>query len=183
MSTSSKIIIQSKQFPGVSYTLRRMTVKRRQDYNQSIRGLSRRLIRLIEQIAELERSEDVKSYVAKVQAWSAGEGPLPVPSGDAEKFVALRDQFSDIDNGEMVAARLKWGLDSITGYEVDGNSNPDADFLMEHGDERLVWEISAAIDEHKELSAEEAKNLLPPSISGAPEATAQEHSIVQPAST
>lgn len=179
MLNSSKITIQSEQFPGVSYTLRRMTVKRRQSYNQSVRDLSRRMLRLIEEISALEQTDDVKSYVAKVVAWTKGEGPLPVPTGDADKFVALRDEFSDIDSGELVAARLKWGLDSITGYEVDGNSAPDADFLMEHGDESLVREIAAAIDHHKDLSAEESKNSQPLSTSGDPVETALQPSTAQ----
>jgi hypothetical protein len=69
---------------------------------------------------------------------------------------------------EIDAIHLRWGLESISGLEIDGAA-ATAESLLAAGPEELVAEILAAIRREAGLDEDERKNSAPPSISCGPE--------------
>lgn len=192
--------VESKLFPGVSYTLRRMSVSRRTAFHLAIAsylGKQRDIwhereplqadlasvvneFRVAESKEPLSTSVSVSEYLAERAANPKIEERFP-----NEKIQQLMDLFAKeqrLDQDEMQPALVRWGLAKIEGLEIDG-SPATVDSLLDAGPLELFTEIAEKISRVMQLSAVEARNLSSPTTSGAPVAEATSDSSASPASS
>lgn len=143
----SSLSFESETFPGVTFTLRKMSEGRRAQLR----------------LATAESNARIRNYVRESQRISA----QPADSRDICRVAELNELIETEVISKLNPAWVRWGLKDITGITVDGNDHPDADLLITEGPSDLTGEILLAIKTTSQMSEEELKNFVLPSTSGA----------------
>jgi hypothetical protein len=162
LSTES---FESKNFAGVTVKLKKMSQRRRAEFNLTMAALldKARNIDIANEPLELEYSAFLKS----VDAAKASDSELPVFPDD--KLDALGKAWTAkrrFEQDEMAPPLLRWGVASIEGLVIDGKP-ADIELLIDAGPPELCEEISYQVTRVMNLSAAERKNSESPTTSGA----------------
>jgi hypothetical protein len=163
LSTES---FESAVFPGVRVQLRKMSQKRRAQFNLAFAALLRK-----ERDMAVAREPLEQEYLAFVkaseQAKAAGtEAPPEFPEDKLDQLGKAWAEQRLFNQDEMTGPLLKWGVQSIDGLSIDG-APATADSLIEAGMPELADEIAHEITRVMRLSAVEIKNSESPTTSGA----------------
>lgn len=156
---SSTRTIQSQTFPGVSFTLRKMSDSRRRELYQQIaplkekeRGFQRRFAEIDDRRVPLFDAEG-KPKMNVVTA----EQERGYATKDDERLVAeIIEDLNEFRDSEISPAYIRWGLLSIDGLDID-DEPATIDNLLEYGPADLTQEIIAAIMGKADLDADEKK--------------------------
>jgi hypothetical protein len=165
MDYFSTEVFQSKLFPEVTAKLKKMSQRRRAEFNLNFA----KLIQQAQDLGEKHSGIDEKysAYVKAYQTAKAAGAELPVfPDEDAKAFLKAQEDLERFDQDVMHPAVLRWGLASIEGLAIDG-APATVESLLDGGPPELVEEISKEITRVMRLSAVEAKNSESPTTSGA----------------
>lgn len=159
LTYSSTLSVDSQTFPGVRFTLHKMSEARRAAFTlqtaelqSRLRSLNRQAMKIIQQVKD------------------AAE-PGPELDGQIED---LHAQTTALVSGELNPAYVRWGLKSITGLAVlnddDAEAAPveikTAEALIADGPPELFAEICGAIISASSMTEADLKNFKLPSISG-----------------
>lgn len=171
---SSTRRVESRLYPGVSYTLKRMSDARRQELLRAIAPAKEKEREFARRFREL----DAKRVPAKNEDGTpkmneeTGEQIREFTDKEIEQeMMYLLDDLTAFKQSEVYPAYIRWGLSKIEGLEID-DQPATVETLLELGPDDLVEEILAEIQGRSELSGDEEKNFASPST-GSGEATAQ----------
>jgi hypothetical protein len=119
-----------------------------------------------------EPKAKLRDILAEIQVLNpekeGDEAPVLSPA-DSAKVATLNDQFNLLLDSEINPAWVKWGLESVTGLELDdypAGQPINADALIEDGPPELFMEILKAIRNEAEVTPEKALPLSSGSTSG-----------------
>lgn len=149
MRFESQFTIDSKLFPGVRITVRRL--------NQVQRARLE-----FELLPHRVRYSDL---MAKLEALPKEPEP-PAIDPDRIERGRLTLESTAVLNAHFKPLTIRAGFISIEGADLNG-SPFTADSLIEHGDSALIDEVWIAIEQEAGLSAEQTKNSQSPSTSAA----------------
>lgn len=187
MKFESTIKIQSKLYPDVTYTLRKMTRGRRVEFDTATGALVEEDRALLDQLDDLERElkphrvkakegpctcshleieHDPQSFACTIAGCTCRQPQFP--PDQQKKLLDLLNKRFMLDRNKFRPAIINWGLSKITGVEIDGKPVDHPQALIDGGPEDLVDEISDAIMASMRLTEEERKNSASPTTSGAP---------------
>jgi hypothetical protein len=165
MNYLSTEAFESQTFPGVRVQLRKMSQRRRAEFNLTFASL-------IEQGRELAiaREPIEREYMdflkASDQAKAAG-GELPVfPDDKLEILGKAWNEQKRFDQDKMTGPLLKWGVALIDGLQIDG-APATVERLLDAGPPELTEEIGREVTRVMRLTAAEIKNSESPTTSGA----------------
>jgi hypothetical protein len=183
MNYLSTKTIASKLFPGVIYTLKKMSHPRRLAFNLSVSDalarrddIGREFGPLQEERERIQRETKISPCTCAHAEHEEDTGRCKTegcdcrtpPTYEVDKRIAeLEVKNSDIVLNEINPALVRWGLAKISGFQIDGRE-PNAELLLSDGPELLVHEIASEITSVMQLSPLEAENFESPSTSGAP---------------
>lgn len=155
---SSTLSVDSHAFPGVRFTLHKMSEARRAAFTLQTAEVQSRLRALNRQAAKLIQQVKENAELA------------PELDGQIEDLYA---QTTALVSGELNPAYVRWGLKYITGLELHDDDQPDivleiktADQLIADGPPELFAEICGAIIAAANMTEAELKNFKLPSTSG-----------------
>jgi hypothetical protein len=158
MKLSSTKRIESQEIPGVAFTVKRISAKRRDDLDELTAPVAEKMEGR-EEYADLSRE--------RVAAKEAGE---VFPTEKELRWLTLNMQAGRLYSREALPAIVRYCLVSIEGLDIDGKP-ATADALSECSEEadRLYSEIVREIEKERGLTAPETKNSDSLSTSAAPE--------------
>jgi hypothetical protein len=166
MNYTSTESFESKVFPGVTVTLKKMSSRRRAEFNLSMAPLlaKARNLAIANEPIEQEYAEHVKaSEIAKAN----GSTDLPVfPDAKLDQLGKAWTEQRRFEQDEMSPQILRWGVASIDGLTIDGKP-ATVESLIDAGPPELSEEITAEVTRVMRLSAAEIKNSGSPTTSGA----------------
>lgn len=149
MRFESQFTIESKLFPGVRITVRRL--------NQVQRARLE-----FELLPHRVRYSDL---VGKLEALPKEPEP-PTVDPDRIERGRLALESTAVLNAHFKPPTIRTGFIAIEGADLNGSAFT-ADSLIEHGDSALIDEVWIAIEQEAVLSAAQTKNLQSPSTSAA----------------
>lgn len=159
MNFVSKTTHPSKTTEGVSFVLKKMNERRRIERELAIADVRGRLNE-----AGRAADEALKAFIeADRLAQNVPDTPRP-PSG---AFDQAKLDFDRVLRMEWYPAWIRWGLDSIEGFEIDGAKAGIEELLGEGGPDELLKEIFDQIIVESGLGPEKSGNSPPPGASGA----------------
>lgn len=138
--------VNSVEFPGVSFVLRKMTEERR--------------------ISLRQKQAEGLDKIAKIAREMAAIQREPEEVRDRQKLAELSDQWDFIQREEISPITLKWGLASMEGLSVDGR--PATIDNYREWPSALFDEVLNMIAIEIGLNGAEEKNSESPTTSGAP---------------
>lgn len=146
---------ESKTFPGVFYTLYKMSEARRAQLRLLIAEPTSRIRLLLREMGNLEDKHPVTD-----------ENPNR-PEEVVDELIKLSDKMEQISSDEIDPRWLKWGLKKIEGIEIDDQpATPDS--LTSDGPPALFREIVDRIKRLAQLNGDEEKNSESLTTSGEP---------------
>jgi hypothetical protein len=162
LSTES---FESKSFAGVTVKLKKMSQRRRAEFNLNMAALldKARNIDIANEPLESEYGEFVKALEA------AKAASTDLPTFPEDKLDALGKAWTAkrrFEQDEMAPPLLKWGVASIEGLVIDGQA-ANVELLIDAGPPELCEEISYQVTRVMNMSAAERKNSESPTTSGA----------------
>lgn len=143
---------ESTTFPGVFYTLNKMSEARRSQLRLKIAEPNSQ-IRL--KLREMERIE--KEY-PELEAR---------PEELMDQILALAEEMDEIQMNKIDPEWIRWGLKSVEGLEID-DEPATPELLISAGPPKLFSEILGEIKAQAQLNGEEEKNSESPTTSGQP---------------
>lgn len=158
MKYFSTLTIGSLAFPGVTFTLKKMSEARRADFRLRMASVQAKLRDLLREAQALGESVNKN-------------GQDGMDSKTANRIDDINADVAGLLATEMDPEYVRWGLkriEGLTGEDEDGNdiALTTADQLIADGPPELFAEICAAIRAASTMSEEELKNFRLPSISG-----------------
>lgn len=141
---------ESKIFPGVFYTLNRMSEARRVQLR----------LRIAEPTAEVRRLLREMSKIEQVPEENRDEQTM-------EQLVTLADQMDVLSTQKIDPEWLRWGCKKVEGLMID-DQEADVEMLISEGPPALFDEIVGEIKKLAQLSGDEEKNSESPTTSGEP---------------
>lgn len=184
MKYSSYITVESKVCAGVSFTYRKMTVRRRDALEEMQAPVRARMKKIQDEMAPLskryrEAVDQAKATVKPERERLMAEGKsreeaeqlvalpaLGMPDEDLRNLLELSAAITKIDRKELTPAAVEFALVSIAGLEID-DAAATLEMLLECGPDELYREIAEAVAHELGLLPEERENLQSPSTSGA----------------
>ena len=147
MKYTSKKTLHSKLegYEDVAFTLKKMAEGRRVALNMSLADAKATLRDLIAE------SQTILPDTPE------GQVAPPIDPAQFAKYQTLSDRINTLVEKDINMAWLRWGLDSITGLEIDGQPCT-VETLISDGPPELFAEILTAIRSEAELSTEARKN-------------------------
>jgi hypothetical protein len=163
LSTES---FESKAFPGVTVKLKKMSQRRRAEFNINMAPLlaKARSLAIANEPIEQEYAEHLKACeIAKEN----GAVELPVfPDDKMDQLGKAWTEQRRFEQDEMAPPLLRWGVASIDGLTIDGKP-ATVESLIDAGPPELTEEITAEVTRVMRLSSAEIKNSGSPTTSGA----------------
>jgi hypothetical protein len=152
-SFETKVVIPSVVAPGIVYTIRRLSKKRRAERDLALAVHNIRLSELNE-LARDERAPYADRLAKEVDPvnW-----PDYIPVDVRTKLTDYGEESSNITEIYIKPATIRAGLISIEGLEYDGQK-ATADLLIENGPDEVAQELYAFILIHQGLSVKEQGN-------------------------
>jgi len=188
MDFQTKIPVDSKILPGVTFTLRRLSFNRRTAFHLALANYSAKL----RDIRRERKPLDAEYQAAAEKAKAATEpevqklvdagtprveaekkvpiGKIDFPDERFEQWAALMDAEQKLDRAEMTPALIRTCFVGIEGFSQDGRVPATADELLEDAPPELVEEIAKASDWVMGLPADQQGNLRWPGTSDKAEA-------------
>lgn len=165
MNYLSTETFESKLFPGVTVKLKKMSQKRRAQFNVTFAALLQkdRDMAIAREPLELEYGEFLK---ATDQAKASGGEPPVFPEDKLDQLGKAWMEQRRFNQDEMTGPLVKWGLASLEGLSID-DAPATVETLLDAGPPELVEEISKEITRVMRLSSAEIKNSESPTTSGA----------------
>jgi hypothetical protein len=148
----SQIRKESKTFPGVFYTLNKMSEARRANLRLRIAEPTSKIRNLLREMGKIE-----ESYPPTQENR---------PEAVMDDLMKLADQMEELSASKINPEWLKWGCKKIEGLEIDGvEATPE--LLITDGPPILFAEIVDEIKRLAQLNGDEEKNSASPTTSGA----------------
>jgi hypothetical protein len=139
---------ESKTYPGVFYTLSKMSEARRAKLRLDIAPATSKVRSLLRDMRRLE------------------EVPVDERTADQlEDLMRMADELDTIAGGDIDPAWLRWGLRKLEGLTID-DVEADVEMLISDGPPALFSEIVDVIKKTAQLNGEDEKNSESPIISG-----------------
>jgi hypothetical protein len=162
LSTES---FESKVFPGVTVKLKKMSSRRRTEFNLSMADvlLKAREIAIASEPLEQEYMEFLKASDA---AKATGAKAPVFPDDKLDALGKLWTESKRFEQDVMAPPLLLWGVAAIDGLTIDGKP-ADVEALIDAGPPELCEEIAREVTRVMRLSAVEIKNSGSPTTSGA----------------
>ncbi len=185
MNYASTDIFESKLVPGVKYKLRKMSHGRRMEYNERGAGVFQKLLEIDREreplLEEIRRSENAAkispcSCSHDAEKHSAETGRCLEPGCDcrhpqltdeARRLADLNMKSFQLIVDELYPLRIRWGVASIEGLDIDGKP-ATVDALLEAMPDAVIAELAGEIDRLMKLSPEEQLAFRSPGTSAAP---------------
>jgi hypothetical protein len=162
LSTES---FESKAFPGITVKLKKMSQRRRAEFNLSMAPLlaKARVLAIANEPIEQEYAEHLKACeIAK-----ANGATEPVfPDDKLDQLGKAWTEQRRFEQDEMAPPLLRWGVASIDGLSID-EKPATVESLIDAGPPELCEEITGEVSRVMRLSAAEIKNSGSPTTSGA----------------
>lgn len=153
MNYLSTVEFESKLFPGLKYKLRKMSSGRRSDFR----------IKTADIFLEIEtRRLPLKDLLEKLKDASEEEKPVL----EAEIMTSQTALWNELFVGKLYPAYIRWGVEEITGMEVDGQP-VTLESIFSLLPEEAITEIGAKIDSVINMTFEEQMLFELPSTSSA----------------
>jgi hypothetical protein len=163
---SSTLSVSSKLYPGVTFTVRRIT--------EEIRNRFR--LELAEPLYDL-REKRMELSLIKLP-----EGKDTVVDPEIEfKVSGLIDKIRIINATRINSVYARAGFVKLEGMSIDGDESPSLDVIMSKGPEDLFNEIVSKIVSLARLDEEAAENLESPTTSAAEAGGLMKDSSAEPA--
>lgn len=143
MNYCSKTKHESALFPGVVFTIKKMTERRRVQREMTIA------------ILRMKVNEGTAAIKAAI------EDDANVPAGTADK---LNREFGLLLHTEWYPAWIRWGVHSIDNFEIDGEK-ATVEMAIEFGPTALLEEMFLAVLKESGLMTVEEKNSQSPGTS------------------
>jgi hypothetical protein len=187
MNYQSTETITSTTFPGVTVKLRKMSQRRRAEFNLSMAPLLAKAREIsianepieAEYAAFLKETEKVKAANAELPATD----PQPLPVFAEDRMEALGKAWTEqrrFEQDEMQPPVLRWGVASIEGLNID-DQPATVESLIADGPPELTEEIAGQVTRVMRLSSAQIKNSAPLTTSGAVVDGATTNSTAPPA--
>lgn len=155
---NSTKVVDSKAYPGVSFTIKAMT--------EGVR--TRLMLALINELAEIRQ---IQSELELIELPQNEEGVVDEKAKIAPDIMAkvsnLTDKIQLIRKSKIDPIYGRTCFVSITGVKVDGKENPTIDDIRDLASEKLYQEIIQVIRAEVEMTEEEKQNLESPTTLGA----------------
>jgi len=176
MNHISTKTIESKVCQGASFTIKKMTVRRKQALDDKQAPFGERLRPLREELAPLNREysqawEAAKAAIKPERDKLAAEGitkeeaekrapvgKVDFPDERFQRWSELTEKIRRIDRDEMTPAAVRFCLVKIEGLEIDGIP-ATLESLLENGPDEFYDELAQAVARELGLLPEEATNL------------------------
>lgn len=143
---------ESKQFPGVTFYLRKMTEGRRKELRRALGPINARISEILREQDLIEKAPD-------------GER-------DYAKLLSLQEEFDTVFLEQSNPTWIRWGVKSVEGLETE-DGTPLTVEDMDSWPSELFSEILAAVKSEAELNGAERKNSELPTTSGKQEGGSQ----------
>ena len=143
---------ESATFPGVFYTMNRMSEARRAQLRLRIAESTSRIRNLLREMSSIEEKYPFTPEKAR-------------PEEIDSELMVLGDKMEQISSDEINPQWLMWGLKGLEGLEIDGVA-ATPELLISDGPPALFTEIVTEIKRVAQLSGDEEKNSGSPTISG-----------------
>jgi hypothetical protein len=164
----------STPFPSVTVKLRKMSQRRRAEFNLTMASLlaKAREIAIRNEPIEQEYVEFLKASEAietSNKALAAEEPKATLPVFPDDKLEALQQAWTEqrrFEQDEMSPPLLRWGVASIEGLTID-DKPADVESLIDAGPPELTEELAKEVTRVMRLSSAEIKNSESPTTSGA----------------
>jgi hypothetical protein len=157
---SSSHTLQSEVFPGVTFTLRKMSDSRRAELR----------------LKTAKSNATVRELVKESQKVMA----QPEESRDLARIAEIHEMIETEVISVLNPTWLRWGLKSVSGMTIDGQE-PNVELLLAEGPSDLVAEILVTIKRVSHMSEDELKNFVLPSTFGAVEDGSERNTTAEPA--
>jgi hypothetical protein len=184
LSTES---FESLAFPGVTVKLKKMSSRRRAEFNLSMAPL---LAKARESaIASEPLEQEYLDFQKALETAKASNAVLPeakqseLPKFPDDKSIALQSVWNEqrrFEQDEMTGPLLRWGIQSISGLNID-EKPADVGSLIEAGPPELAEELVKEVTRVMRLSSAEIKNSASPTTSEVPVDGATNSSTAAPA--
>jgi len=151
------ITFESQVFPGVSFTLRKMSEARRAEFTLATSDMQSRLLALTRESSALLES--------------LPQGAEVIAPDAAATIEDLHVKVTSLIAQELNPAYVRWGLKCIAGLDLEddeGNSAAltTAEALIADGPPELFAEICGAVRSASSMTEAELKNFVLPTIFG-----------------
>lgn len=182
MNYQSTQTINSRAFPGVTYSLRKMSRGRRTQYMMAMAETLARQSDIQREFSALTQAKEQAEAAAKIEPCVCGDHPHSgeKPQCDVTGCACRKpktDEFErqlaelEVKHAELVISEInpglvRWGLASISGFEIDGVP-ATAETLITDGPEDLLHEIASEVVGLIRPTNDETENFASPSTSGA----------------
>lgn len=155
---SSTRVIDSKIYPGVSFTIKVMT--------EGVR--TRLMLGLINELAEIRK---IQAELEMIELPKGNDGEVDEKATIAPDIMArvssLTDKIQLIRKSKIDPIYGRTCFISVNGVKVDGKEAPTIDEIRDFAPEKLYQEIIKTIRNEVEMTDEEKQNLELPTTSGA----------------
>ena len=185
LSTSA---FESKLLPGVIFHLKKMSHGRRMEFNRMGAPVFQKLNELSKQREPFQEEVERAESAAKIEPCTCSHPPMskdshhettgrcfekgcncrkPEYENDADrKLRDLETRQLEVLIDELAPAKLKWGVSSIEGLEIDGRP-ATIDMLLSDMPEAVTSEVVNEIDRLMRLSPEETLAFKSPTTGAA----------------
>lgn len=161
MKYSSTLTVESKAFPGVTFVIRKMTEKRRTDFN-------------LKTAAAVQKIQSLTKEAALI-AERVGHSGDTLDTETRFRIEALNAEMISVIQGQLNPEYVRWGLKSVSGLDVEAEDPREDDIPIKTAEDvialappELFEEICGSVIAASGMSEEELKNFKLPSISGTP---------------
>lgn len=166
MNYESKRTIIFSVDPSVRFTLRKVNVRRRMEYDLSMAENFRKFREMREASEPME--DDYRQALAAARAAdSDGKATFTYPTDKLAALIDARREQSTYDFSVLTPAMIRFFLLKIDGLEIDGEP-ATVESLIKDGPDDLYREIAQAIAAELGLTNEEKENLQSPGTSEPP---------------
>ncbi len=153
MNFVTQVRKESKLFPGVFYTLTKMSEARRANLRLRIAEPTSKIRNLLREMGKIEERYPIVEGSSR-------------PDDVIDELMKLADQMEEVSANKINPEWLRWGCKKIEGLQIDGvEATPEA--LIDDGPPALFAEIVDEIKRVAQMNGEEEKNSESPTTSGA----------------
>lgn len=154
LESAVKGIDKELLFPGVAFTIRRLSKIQRDRLTLSALEHQMKISGLFDRMAEIEKPFCDEKGKRKTD--DAGNA-MPLPPDVAPEYNRLDAEIGCISSAHVKPLYLRAALVKVEGIGFDGKP-ATADLLIENGPDELVEEIWLAINAHAKLTPEQRGN-------------------------
>jgi len=157
---------ESAAFPGVTVKLKKMSQRRRAEFNLTMAPLLAKARDLAIAAEPLEAEFAAHQKATEIAKAQGAAEPPDFPPDKLDALAAAWTEQRRFQQDELTPPLLRWGVASIEGLTID-DQPADVNALLEAGPPELAEELAGEITRVMRLSSAEIKNSASPTTSGA----------------